>query len=305
MNETVNWEEFKVRCSSIVKVLANSRANSTLTENQEKKLRGLREKLQRTAELTKTQSKELVKLEAKEANGSKIMLAETCIEYLMVEYAWLVEGKIPVGKESLDLVATRKGNIVELDSMVLLTRVDGVFYKIHTKPDSNEKERIYNDFLSGEIDYYHGPHVMRALAIVDNKASFDLPTFLKKIHTGLEYGQREQVQGYLDITGAPVGWIANTLVDCPDELVEDMRWKLANRMGAITIESPSFLKKWEIWERSMKFNDMAPQKRVHKIRIHPFSAATQQKLYDRVKVCRDFLADFHDRYQKYEFVNHG
>jgi len=287
-----DWQNFKVRCSAIGKVMSNSKSNPVLTELQAETLAKYRAKLEMGGMLTPKQATEMLALEEKEKNGSKVILSDTCIGYLMEEYAWIVEKMIPANKEAItNLPAVKKGKIVEGDSMILLSRVDGVLYKTH-------KPRIYNEFLSGEIDYYAGTDVMNAEVIVDNKASWDYPIFLKKIHTGLEPGQREQVQGYMDITGAPLGFIANTLVDCPDEILQDLKWSLARRLNALTTESPDFLIEWADWERSLKFGHIAPNKRVNKIKIEPMTEFELQKLYDRIKTCREWLAQFHESYQK-------
>ncbi len=291
MNKEVNFSDFKVRCSAISKVLSNSRDNPQITEKQAETLAGYRKKLDEGGKITDKQALEMAALIEKEANSSKIILSDTCIEYLMIEYAWITEKMIPVSRESMDLLAIKKGKEVEALSGKLLSLIDDVEYKVH-------KERIYNDYLSGEIDFYLGPQVYGATRIVDNKASFDYPIFLKKIHTGLENGQREQVAGYCDITGAAEGIIANTLVDTSDEIIEEMKFRLAKKLGCATTESPEMLKEWPTWERSMKFTHIPVHKRAHKIKIEPFSTFEREKLYDRVKVCREWLNNFHEDYQK-------
>lgn len=296
MNE-VNWQEFKVRCSAISKVMSNSKDNPILTEKQAETLAKYRKKLDSGSTLTSAQYIEFASLEEKESNGKKIILSTGCVEYLMEEYAFRTGGRISVGKESLNILAMRKGNIVEAESMILLTRVDKIFYKTHSD-DSGNKMRIHNDYLSGEIDYYAGESVQNAVRVVDNKASFDHPTFLKKIHTGLEPGQREQVQGYQDIMNIDDGYIANTLVDCPDEIMEEMRWAVTRKLHATTPESPEVLGVWPTWERSMKFDSIPINMRVHKIKVEPFTKFEQERVYDRVKVCREWLNNFHEQYQK-------
>ena len=291
-----NFDNFKVRCSKISVALANSRSNPVLTEKQEVKLKELRDKLQSKGELPAGQATELAELEVKEQNGSKIILSDGYIEYLMEEYAWITEGMIPVNKESLDLLAIRKGKECEEEGITLLTRVDNQFYKTH-------KERIYNEFLSGEIDAYLGEHIYAATNISDIKNAFDYPTFLKKIHTGLENGQEEQVQGYQDITGAREGDIVNTLCSASDEIITEKKWQVAKKMNAISIESPDFLAEWPKWEKSMRFDHIPIHKRVHKIKIEPFSEFTRQKLYDRVKIGREWLNQFHEKYQNMNLSN--
>jgi len=203
-------------------------------------------------------------------------------------YAWETEGMIAVGKESLDNLAMRKGKEAETEAVALLSIHDSELYLTH-------KDRIENDYLSGEIDTYLGDDVMSAKNVTDIKNAFDYPTFLKKIHTGLENGQEEQLQGYGDITGAKELYIANTLVSASGEILEEMKYKVAKKFGAITTESPDFLEEWKKWYRSMVFSDMNPKKRVNKIKVEPFSEIRRQQVYDRVKVCREWLNNFHEQ----------
>lgn len=287
----ISFNQFKVRCSAISKAQSNSRSNPQLTEKQAETLANYRAKLEAGWDISAKQREDYTFLVEKEGNGSKIILSDTCIEYLMVEYAWRTEGMISVSKESMDLVAMQKGKVVEAMSGKLLSLIDDVEYKVH-------KPRIYNEYLSGEIDFYAGESILTAYRIADNKASWDYPIFLKKLHTGLEGGQKEQVQGYGDITGAKELYIANTLVDTPDEIIEEMKYRLAKKMGCVTTEDTEFLKEWATWEKSMRFTHIPIHKRAHKIKIEPFTTFEREKLYDRVKVCREWLNNFHEQYQK-------
>jgi hypothetical protein len=208
----------------------------------------------------------------------------------MEVYAWETEGMIPVSKESMEILSISKGKKQEAQAGVLLYFVDDMEYKVH-------KNRIYNDFLSGEIDLYVGESVYQATRVPDIKNSWDYTVFLKKIKGGLENGQKEQLQGYGDITGAKDLLIANCLVDCTDQNIEEVKWRVAKKMGAATIESPEFLVEWKIWERSMLFSHIDPYKRVHKIPVEPFTPFEQQKVYDRVKYARDWLSIFHEEHE--------
>lgn len=287
----INWDDFKVRCSGIQKVMSNGKGSAPITENQLKKMAELEDKLQAKGCLTEKQQEELAELKVKQAKSSEVVLSDTCVEYLMEVYAWETQGMIPVSKESLDMLAIKKGKKTESDAVTLLSRVDKALYKIH-------KERIYNDYLSGEVDTYLGESIYEATNISDIKNAFDYPTFLKKIMRTFENGQEEQIQGYGDITGAKELYIVNTLVNAPIEIIEEMKWKVAKKMDAISIESPDFLAEWPKWERSMKFDHIPPAQRVWKLKAEPFSDLYRQRLYDRVKVCRDWLAEFHEQYER-------
>jgi hypothetical protein len=283
---TVNWEKFKCRCSGISKLLSNGKEGQQITEKQEEDLKKLEDK----ETLTIKQREEMERLRALKANKGKIVLGMDAISYLMEVYAWETEGMIPVSKESMEILSISKGRKQEAQAAALLGFVDNVTYKVH-------KDRISNDFLSGEIDLYLGESVYKATCIPDIKNSWDYPTFLKKISAGLENGQKEQLQGYGDISGATDLFVANCLVDCTEQNIEDVKWKVAKKYDAVSIESPEFIEEWKKWEKSMRFSHIDPYKRVHKIKVMPFNDFEQQKVYDRVKYCREWLWRFDEEHE--------
>ncbi len=283
----MSFDNFKIRCSRISDAMSQSKDGQRLTELQIARMKELEGK----DVLTEKQQQELSLLIMKDENSKIVRLSTTYIEYLMEVYAWETEGMLPVDKEVLDQPQMRKGKEGEDNAIILLNIVDGVLYKKH-------KDRIENEFLSGEIDCYLGESVYSATVVDDIKISFDYPTFLKKLHTGLVNGQREQVQGYMEITGAGDGNIANCLVSMSDEQILDEQYKYSRKMKATTIESPEFLEKWAILEHSMKFDHIDPRLRVNKIKIEPMTPVFRQNLYDQVKKGRDFLNKFHEERKK-------
>lgn len=284
----INWDEFKCRASCINKMMATKKGKEPISETG---LRKIKEFESRDKEMTEKMKIEYAALVYKRDNPPPDELADGAIEYLMEVYAWKTEGMIPVGKESMDLLQLKKGKMVEEASGLLLNVVDGVIYQRH-------KERISNDYLSGEIDFYLGESVMQATRIVDTKNAQDYPGYLKKINNGLENGQKEQLQGYGDISGAKELFIANCLVSNPFEIIEEMKWKVMRKLGCATSESPEFLEEWPKWEKSMIFDSIAQNKRVHKIPVEPFTEFERQAVYDRVKFCRDWLWKFDETFQK-------
>lgn len=287
----INWDSFKCRCSAINKLLTNGAAGRQITENQSVELKKLEEKEKRTP----VQEAEMLRLQQLKANSGKVVLGDTAIEYLMEVYAMETEGMISLNRESLDVMPIRKGKIGEKEAGLLLSVVDGEMYQSH-------KERIFNDYLSGEIDFYLGDSIYAAKNITDIKNSFDYPTYLKKLHTGLENGQTEQLQGYGDISTAPELYIANCLVSFTPDMIEDMKWKIMRKTGAVTEESPDFKELWATFQKSMLFDHMNPNLRVNKIKIEPFTDFERQKIYDRVKYSRDFLHKFHEERKKVELL---
>lgn len=279
----MNWQLFKCRCSAINKLLTNGAAGRQITEIQLRDLKKLEEKEKRTP----PQEEEMKRLQALKANSGNIVLGDTCITYLMEVYAWETERMVSLNKEALETMPMLKGKKGEREAGLLLSVVDGEMYL-------SNKERICNDYLSGEIDFYLGEHIYAAKNITDIKISFDYPIYLKKLHTGLESGQMEQLQGYGDISTAQELYVANCLVSFTPEMVEDMKWKIMKKTGVVTEESPEFKELWQTLERSMFYDHINPNLRVSKIKIEPFTEFERIRLYDRVKYCRDFLYKFHE-----------
>lgn len=284
----INWDEFKCRCSAITKMMANSKSNPCLSEVQEKRLAELEG---RDKPMTEAMKMEHTKLLQYKENSKKIILSDTCIEYLMEVYAWVTKKKKPI-KEQFEKQEMRKGKLAEPESIDLLSVIDGILYTKY------EGERITNEFLSGLPDVFAGEDVMQASKITDIKNCWDYPIFLKKINNGLDNGNKEQVQGYCDITGAPEGCVAFTLVDMPEIMQNDFKRKLFYEGAYISEESPAFLEKWNELHHSMTFGDIPRHQRVFKIPIEPFTEFERQKIYDRVKVCREWLWRFDEMYQK-------
>lgn len=285
--EAINWDEFKCRCSAISKIMANSQSNPVITEPQTKELEEL-EKKESPSDKQKLRIAELVE---KRENGKKIILSDTCIEYLMEVYAWKTQRMIPVSKESMDVLTMRKGKMSERDSIKLLTLVKGVIY------DKNSIQ-VFNDYLTGEPDVFAGTEIMAAEVVEDTKTMWDYPGFLKSIHKATENGYKSQIRGYGDITGAKELYISKCLVNTPYEIQEEMKWKLIKKLNVVTEADPEFIKDWEKWSRSMTFDAIPHRQRVHSVKVEPFTEFERQAVYERVKVCRVWLNNFYETYQK-------
>ena len=292
--DNINFNEFKVRCSAISMALSNSRSNPTITEKQIIRLKELESK----PSLTDKMKEEMAELLVKKENGTKVILSDTCISYLMTEYAWRTEGMVSVTKELIDIPQMQKGSIVESESLKLLSIVDGQIYNPNMDSEGN-RQRVSNEYLSGEVDAFVGESIMNATIIPDIKSIWDYPTFLCKIHEPLTTANDWQLKGYGDITDTSDLFVANCLIDTPQHIIEGVKWKLLSKLNVISEESPEFIEKWKIIERSMIFEGKIPHhKRVFKKKVEPMSDEQRQLLYDRVKVCREWLNIFHETYQQ-------
>lgn len=284
--KTVNFDDFKCRCSKISAVLAVSAENRPLSDKQAQDIIDLEKK----DKLTEKQAIELARLQTKRDAPPGITYSIGCIDYLTEWYAWNVYGKLPIDKEAMDMIPTEKGKKVEAESILLLSKVEG---KIYTKND----KRVSNEFLTGEPDVYEGSDIMAAESVTDMKNSVDYPCFLKQINTPLESTYLKQVRGYGDITGAKDLSITRALVSMPLEMIMDYQDRIARKLGVIDRETESFQKMWQKWEQSMVFDDIPIHLRIHKTKLEPFTKEEQIFLYDRVKYCRDWLWKFNETYQ--------
>lgn len=283
----INFDLFKCRCSKILALEAVSAENKPITAIQLEEL----SKLEKKDKLTPAQTERLAYLITKKETPKEIPLGEGAITYLMEWYALYVYGKISVDKESLELLPTEKGKKVEADSILMLSKLEGVWYE---KNDI----RVENDFLTGEPDVFSGEHIMAAKSITDMKNSWDYPGFLKQINKPLEKVYIKQVRGYGDITGAQDLSITRCIVDMPIEMIKDYHDKIARKMGVIDTETASFQEVWQKWEQSMMFDDIPINLRIHKTKVYPFTEEERIFLYDRVKYSRDWLWQFHENYNK-------
>lgn len=293
MKTEINWSEFKVRCSAISRVMANSKENAPLTELQEKELEELDKKINRTEK----QSIRLVELVQKREKSKDFVISDVCANYLLEAYAWETEKMCSVTKE-MDVEYFERGRKTEPESIELLADVDKTSYV-------KNETRFENDFLSGIPDVLDikegigesGP-IFYASAIVDIKSCKDYPTFLYKIHKGLDPGNREQLQGYGDILQCGDLGVAFTLPTMPESIREGYKYRLAQKMNEVTTESPRFLKAWAELERSMIFDHMPAARRTYKVPVQPFEKSEQLAVYERVKHCRAWLNNFHESYIK-------
>ncbi len=283
---TTNWDTFKCRCSGIHKIMSQSKSNPQLTEKQALRLTELENK----ETLTEKQGLERAELIVKRKNSTKVVLSDTCIEFLVQIYAWEKWKRKPLA-EYFEIKQMRKGKLAEPDAIMLLSVVEDVYYE-------KNKEQVENEFLKGEPDVFVGSQIMQASKITDIKNCWDFPVYLKKINNGLDNGNEDQVRGYMDITGAQEGEIAFTLVNMPEIMRLEYKNKLFYDGDYVTEESPEFLRRWEKMERDMMFDEIPYNQRVHKITIEPFSEFEKQSVYDRVKICREWLNNFDMEMQK-------
>lgn len=274
--------------------MANSKENPPLTEKQEQELAELEGRPTRTDKM----ALRVAELVEKRTRSADVILSDTCIGYLTEAYAWETEGMCSITKE-MDVEYFERGRKTEPESIELLSFVDDTAYV-------KNEFRFENEFLSGIPDVVtvekgylgHGDYNEYCGRIRDIKSCRDYPMFLYKIHKGVDPGNAEQLQGYGDILECGDLGVAFTLPTMPESIREGYKIKLAYKMNAAIDQDKEFERAWASLERSMIFDHIPATRRVYKIPVAPFEKSEQQAVYERVKVCREWLTSFHENYLK-------
>lgn len=284
----ITFEKWLCRCSCISRMMSNARGSEPLTDKQWITVRKLEAKID-NGKATEKQRIEYTRLLQKDKDSEKIVLGDACVQYLLEAYAWETEQMCSITKE-MDVEYFDRGRKTELESVELLSFVDDI-------PYVKNETRFENKFLSGIPDILKISDDFKAKAIRDIKSTNDYPTFLYKIHKGTDTANEFQLKGYGDILNCNDLSVVFTLPTMPQSIREGYKMKLAYKMDEVTTESPRFLKAWAELEHSMIFDSIPPHKRVYKIPVNPFSEQDKQRVYDRVKIAREWLNSFHERFK--------
>lgn len=280
----MNFNEFKCRCSSIGSMMSNSKDNPQITEKQLEELTELEKK----PTLTDKQKEKMAELLIKKENSKKVILSDTCIGYLMEWYAEKTAGKLAVDKETMEIDSLEKGKLQENESLLLLSNIDDYYY------EKNE-ERVSNAYLTGEPDTFRGEFIINAEAILDTKSVWDYPTYLKQLNAKLQPNYVQQIKGYGDICNTNELYVVKCLVNMPDSMIENYKTRMAYKMK-VDVNDIGFLKYFQKWENSMRFDDIDERLRVHKTQVEPFTEFERQQVYNKVIICREWLHEFHEKY---------
>jgi hypothetical protein len=272
---TTDWSKALFRCSCLGKIMTEGKG-SVVTEKQLQELERLQGLPKRTEKQEATVAEIITKMNA------PAKLSDTCISYLKEVYVYYRYGKEPVGGAERSIY-TKKGKLVEDESIMMLSRIDGNDYV-------KNAIRFTNDFLTGEPDIIVSKDG-NASKIIDIKSSYDFATLLANYGTSLNSLYYTQVQGYMALTGATEGEIAYCLVSMPQEIVNGERRRIFYAMNPLTEEDPLYKKAIERMENNYSFDEVPITERVLRF---PFNRDEDfiQRMYKRVEECRTWLQEF-------------
>ncbi len=221
-------------------------------------------------------------------------MGETCKKKLLEVYAYEKYSRY----EEVTSKYFEKGNFREEDGLTLVSRAKKKLYK-------KNSTRLYNNYLSGEIDAFEGVAINKADEIIDIKCCFSLLTFLKsKQEENEKYFY--QMQSYMALSGANKASVCYCLVNgTVEQILNEKRFlnyqnlseeKHISRCKQIEInhifdikhfisENPDFVFHNELGE--WKYN-IPYEERLHVISFDRDENEIE-KLYNRLIECREWM----------------
>lgn len=271
-----NFNDVLIRCSCIGKIMANGKG-SVLTEKQSAEL----ERLQGLPSRTEKQEATLQEYIAK--RDAPPELSETAKSYLKEVYMTYKYGKESLGGSERSKY-TIKGRSVEDQSIMMLSRIDGLPY------DKNQ-ERFTNAYLTGEPDILVRDENGNITKVIDIKSSWDGASLLSNIGNPLNPLYYWQVNGYMALTGATEAEVCYCLVNMPQEIIEGEKKRIFYTMNPATEENVDYKKAIERLENAMTFDEIPIKERVVRFSMKRDEEIIQ-KIEKRVIQCREWLQDF-------------
>jgi len=222
-------------------------------------------------------------------------IGKTCAGELIKIYNQEVYGR----KREIVTNKMDKGKRAEPESISLFSLVEGTMYY-------KNEEKLENEFFTGHPDIGDEYPIKNASYIWDIKTRWDLDSFMPKLMEEADKGEQLQLQVYFDLTGAISGGIANTLVDCPLDILMDEKRRLLYSMNVVSEESPEYVKAAAELEQLLTFShDIDPRERVIKQEVKRDEELIQ-KMKNKVPIMREWLEKFHKKhmalYPKEELV---
>lgn len=271
-----NWNDVLVRCSCIGKIMANSKG-SVLTEKQ-----GL--ELERLLGLpSRTEKQEITLQELLAKKDAVPELSETAKSYLKEVYMYHKYGKESLGGSERSKY-TIKGRSVEEQSIMMLSRIDGLPYE-------KNQNRFTDKYLTGEPDVIVRDKDGSITKIIDIKSSWDGASLLSNIGSPLNPLYYWQINGYMALTGALEAEVCYCLVNMPQEIIEGEKKRIFYTMNPATEENLEYKKAIERLENAMTFDEIPIRERLVRFSVKRDEDVIE-KIQKRVIQCREWLAEF-------------
>lgn len=143
--------------------------------------------------------------------------------------------------------ALEKGKLREEDSITLVSRTQKTEFR-------KNSERLTNAYIQGEPDMFTGETIRSAETIRDTKTSWSAYTFFRAQQSPLDKKYWWQMQGYLALTGAKVGYVDYCLVNGTAQAILDEKRKTSFRYGIDCENDPAYVDECRQIERNHIFD---------------------------------------------------
>jgi len=276
----INFDKFKLNCSSIGTLVGASFKEKPLTENQERELFILNNK----KKTTEKQKERLNFLNNKINNYNPNVLSNTIKSELIRIYAYEQYNKIQISKKGDAIFSWIKGTMVEMESIKLLSELDGVEYV--------KNEKLYsNKFIKGIPDIVD----KKNKKVIDIKSSIDIVSFLNNIDKELDKVYEYQLKGYIELTKSDYGEVCFCLVNAPPDLIKS-EIKKENIKNLLYNKDIEYAKKGiDLLNNSMIFDDIPIDKRVIRYKVSR-DKESMKLVYNKILLTRDWLKSFHEKH---------
>ena len=143
--------------------------------------------------------------------------------------------------------------------------------------------------MTGTPDLFEGETIQTATRIIDIKSSWSIHTFFQTMAKAIDKGYFWQLQGYMDLTGAPAASLVYCLVNTPESLVQGEKNSLAWKMAVIDRDAdPLYLEACEAIDKESYFNDIPIEDRWIGFEVQRDQASID-RAHERIGECREFL----------------
>jgi hypothetical protein len=255
--------------------MTNLRDNKPLTPKEEETVLGY---LNREKALTDPMQAKFLELSKKAANHNPESLTGGAKSTLIDIFAWDKYRKLSLS-DSKEVVSVQKGQVAEEESIKLLSQYDKKDYE-------KNKKRYRNKYLTGVPDIVY--KVRGKKTVLDVKTSVDLSSFLENHDRNLSWDYFFQIQSYMALVGAELGYICFCLVNLPPEMIAQQVRRLKSQSYLAGNSDERTEEIVNEFKNSMYFDDIPIRRRVIKIPVK-YDPKLMEKVYKRVEYGRGWL----------------
>lgn len=272
-----NWDNFKVHCSGISRIMSRPKGCNDLTRANVKK----REYLLGQTDLDDGEVAQLAFLNKKRETFLDPPLSETAKSYLVERYAAEKYNIRRASAGGQQKACVTKGVALEKEGIDLIKFLDKIDYQQPEKPISNE-------YLEGQCDILcYGNK-----KIVEVKTSWNAANFMQKRRENkISIQQWCQIQGYLELYDIDFGQVVYALVNTPPHLIDQEKANLFRRYTFGELTREDYEEQTEKYDTLFDYSKIPMHKRVIRFDV-PRCPEFMPKVSRKIALCRDFLNEF-------------